>query len=247
MIEDNAQWLPTGSETATFDADYIIFSFGRGKPLSLLGGGGVLSTKELLPATRGTILPAPSGGGFFEDLKFLAYNALLHPNLYQLLNRNPLLKLGKTRYSALKLIQELDIYRMNLLKLNFQDFRRCGHDLEHTYHEELNKRNCINLIKGINTSRQMRLLRFPFLCPTQEVRNSILVKLMKNGLGATGLYQKALCDMQDTRHMVRFCHELQNSRSFASRLITLPIHPKVKPGHINRMVETIFHFCDEKH
>jgi len=51
IIEDNAQWFPDEGEVQDLDGDYVTFSFGRGKAVSILGGGLVATRKGI--ATRG--------------------------------------------------------------------------------------------------------------------------------------------------------------------------------------------------
>ncbi|CBL44145.1 Glycosyl transferase, group 1 [gamma proteobacterium HdN1] len=39
LIEDSAQWFPEGDPSTDFCGDLVVLSFGKGKPVSLLGGG----------------------------------------------------------------------------------------------------------------------------------------------------------------------------------------------------------------
>ena len=48
LIEDDAQYLPLDSEPASYCGDLVIHSFGRGKPVSLVGGGALLIRRPAL-------------------------------------------------------------------------------------------------------------------------------------------------------------------------------------------------------
>src|SRR5690606_34335161 len=98
LIEDDAQWFPEPLPAPPLEGDYICISFGRGKPVSLLGGG-LLLVKDSLP-TDWPIQPAADAGAALLP-KLLAYNALLRPAAYGLISRNPFLKLGQTVYKPL--------------------------------------------------------------------------------------------------------------------------------------------------
>ena len=48
LIEDNAQWFPELNNSDHLTGDFICLSFGRGKPVSLLGGGCLLVKETIL-------------------------------------------------------------------------------------------------------------------------------------------------------------------------------------------------------
>ncbi|RLA21594.1 MAG: hypothetical protein DRQ62_09345, partial [Gammaproteobacteria bacterium] len=120
LIEDSAQYFPGGEEQQDWQGDLIVFSFGRGKPVSLLGGGAVLANAEplleLLPQPKKSITTFRQRLTY--NLKVKLYNAIILPSLYWLPQSLPFLHLGETRYHTLQAIEVMDQQYMDLLPAN---------------------------------------------------------------------------------------------------------------------------------
>jgi dTDP-4-amino-4,6-dideoxygalactose transaminase len=190
VIEDNAQWFPSSVSEMEFQSDYVSFSFGRGKPMSLLGGGLLCSKAPIAIAASDFIeklVPSPR----LLWLKITAYNLLLTPQLYQLLNRNPLLSLGVTRYVPLEKIEHFDVYRRALLDENFT--LHCARDntVAQRY-DSVVVNNGVQQLAANCAVRQRQLLRYPLLCRDEISRNKLLQQLSKAGLGASPMYASAI-------------------------------------------------------
>src|SRR5690606_320674 len=89
LIEDNAQWYPTGRRPLV--ADYVCLSFGRGKPVSVMGGGALLRRIGIRPASlpfnpEHPPMPAGKSRGRWE---LALHNMLLNPLLYGLVSWMP--------------------------------------------------------------------------------------------------------------------------------------------------------------
>jgi dTDP-4-amino-4,6-dideoxygalactose transaminase len=240
LIEDNAQWFPDESETGSLAGDFVVFSFGRGKPVSLLGGGLLLSklSSALAPCSR-----AQQGqlAQYKTKFKFLAYNLLLLPQAYQLLARNPLIKLGETHYHPLLQIAAMDSYRHHLLAENIRAYRASRHitaALAAEYDRILATHNVSNQLLAVNSTRCARLLRYPLLLETPEQRDKLLAALTQQGLGATAMYQKPLEEIDRMMPMITTGNS-DNARSFAARLITLPLHSGVTKKHCELIASCI--------
>lgn len=240
LIEDNAQWFPDPEDLTTLSGDTVIFSFGRGKPLSLLGGGLMLikenvnfSVPEFSHATTSSLL---------LKLKYFTYNLLLKPQLYQLLNRNPLIKLGETRYHSLEPIHQLDNVRCSLLYPNLIKYWSQDRTGEKFFDEIFlsKKKNDLNILFSY---RRKRLLRYPLLLPNVKQRDRLLARLNRSGLGASVMYQKPLIEIEGVRAMVKSMGSQPNTISFAQRFITLPLHEKVTEQHLLRIAEHLY-TCD---
>ena len=236
LIEDNAQWFPDAEAFSSLMGDYVVFSFGRGKPLSLLGGGLLLAKAE--PQTNLaaylTEQPAPSSR---LKLKVSAYNLLLQPRLYQLLNRNPLLKLGETRYHSLTVVTPMDDQRRRLLPENFNRYSKRSQSREFAYDKQIPA--SVNCLDALTSPRRRRLLRYPLLVDDRLQRDLLLQKLRSAGLGATAMYQKPLPEIPGVEAMVDIRGNYNNARDFADRLITLPLHEGVDEKSFNRIINII--------
>ena len=115
LIEDSAQAFPDTERGTFWQGDLVVVSFGRGKPVTLLGGGAVLYRDsryaEFLPddEIHGVV---PSGHPLALRLQAMLYNLLLSPRLYWIPQALPFLHLGETRYHPLERILPMDDARV---------------------------------------------------------------------------------------------------------------------------------------
>lgn len=234
LIEDNAQWFPAHKQEAVFESDYVVFSFGRGKPLSLLGGGLLLALAPLSSHVNQQIVPSSSVSSLLP-LKIRAYNWLLQPHLYVLLNRNPLLHLGQTEYIALEKIQALDDFRASLLGENFHRYRERSTDIGEVYNSAVSVGG-LQKMQSLQSARARRLLRYPLLCASAARRDRLLARLQKEGLGATAMYPAAIDTISGVNGRVSVPAGLDNARHFAQCFISLPAHTGVTAYYRKKIV-----------
>ncbi|UZJ43909.1 DegT/DnrJ/EryC1/StrS family aminotransferase [Marinimicrobium sp. C6131] len=237
LIEDNAQWFPDASDNSRLTGDYVVFSFGRGKPVSLLGGGVLLHRKPLEAST-----PAPRSLSAAQRLrlrlKYAVYNQLLEPFYYQALSRNPLIKLGETRYSPLRSIEGMDDRRYSLLDRNIAQHRGRSRGAEQAYDQALGN---VNALTGLFSDRRRRLLRYPLLVPDAIAQQRIMATL--KGYGVTTLYQRSIDHFVNSGYLRKegLC---PNATDFASRLLTLPVHSRVTARHQALIISAILSELD---
>jgi dTDP-4-amino-4,6-dideoxygalactose transaminase len=229
LIEDNAQWFPAHKADAPADSDYTIFSFGRGKPLSLLGGGLLLARVPLAESVTAQIGAADTTSPLLP-LKIRAYNLLLSPRLYMLLNRNPFVRLGETKYIALEKIQTLDNFRYTLLSANFERYRARKSDLN-IYYDEVVFAGGLQQLSAIVTPRARQLLRYPLLCSSVASKDYLLARLGQLGLGATAMYPSSIDQIAGVDGLVCVPDAIVNAQNFARRFITLPMHAGVTQAY----------------
>lgn len=229
LIEDNAQWLPARKADVAADTDYTIFSFGRGKPLSLLGGGLLLARAPLVESVVAQIDAADTPSPLLP-LKMRAYNLLLSPRLYMLLNRNPFMRLGETKYIALEKIQALDNFRYALLNANFEHYLARKSDLN-IYYDETVLASGLQQLSATARSRARQLLRYPLLCASAASKDYLLTRLGQLGLGATAMYPSAIDQIAGVGGLVCVPDAIGNAQKFACRFLTLPMHTDVSLVH----------------
>src|SRR5690625_5572657 len=159
LIEYNAHLFPDASVTGELRGGFVILSFGRGKPVSLLGGGLLLFITD-----RGAALPTPDAPStetrIIGNLKRNLYNWLLRPQLYQWLNRNPLINLGQTIYQPLTHVQQMAPRKAQLLPTNIDAYRAKPRISEHAYDEFISNHN---QLRPPTPPPRPRLLRYPLL------------------------------------------------------------------------------------
>lgn len=232
LIEDNAQWFPVSEQDQEFFSDYVVFSFGRGKPLSLLGGGLLLSKEPLIDS----ITESENAGSGSYQLKIYAYNVLLHPRAYCFLNRAPFLKLGETRFHSLDKIESMSIKARALFDNNRKLYCQRKEGVISQYQQWFSE---IQRLEGIKTERKGRLLRYPLLLSNQTQRDTIFKQLQSNGLGASLMYQQELIRVEGVAGKVVSFSALTNAKSFAQRLLTLPVHSQVREKHLKKIREIV--------
>ncbi|HEX5513693.1 MAG TPA: DegT/DnrJ/EryC1/StrS family aminotransferase, partial [Gammaproteobacteria bacterium] len=193
LIEDSAQaYPPVGIDDQR--ADLVILSFGRGKPVSLLGGGAVLCREPMLAAC----LPKPagvSGSRRRTQLEISAYNCLRRPWLYWIPQALPL-GLGETRYQPLSSIAAMDPVRQQALGAAVERQRKQGDTIRRLRSGPARAGVGLTDLAAVCGSRQ-QLLRYPLLAPTAVDRERVVRALNRAGLGASALYGSVLPEVRD--------------------------------------------------
>lgn len=236
LIEDDAQWYPESLPAGEARGDLIGLSFGRGKPVSLLGGGALLVSEPLLPFVQGLPIADAIEPGSLFHWKTKAYNLLLRPQLYALLSRNPWLRLGQTQFKPLAAIRRLDEARQELLGENVEHYLHRSRALEQALAEVCADSPWIERDMAVSAgARRGRLLRYPLLCSDRLSRDTLWERLRRAGLGATAMYQQVLPEIAGVAERVATPVALQGAKFFADRLLTLPVHEGVAFSHLERL------------
>ena len=239
LIEDSAQTFPGKSETCIWQGDLVVLSFGRGKPVSLLGGGVILCKDKKLS----TQLPLPSTSSSDESivhyrLKTALYNAMVNPHLYWLPASLPFLHLGETRYHPLPDITGMGKMQKDLLSVNIEAYQARSLSTQRqisdmfTPFTESHPESCLELPKLCDTRPERPLLRYPVLLKG-EVRNRVLARLSANGLGGSPMYPAVLTAIEGLEQLLDSSIKYPNAVKFAANFITLPTHDGVRLKDIN--------------
>lgn len=237
LIEDDAQWFP--ESPVRLEGDAVCISFGRGKPVSLLGGGALLLrdgsfADAVAQQVAATIGPEAPGRLFASKVRL--YNALSRPWLYAAINRNPLLRLGRTVFKPLTAATALDARRHALLAINIgRHFARPQHAAQWL---SAGLPPALDLPARL-ADRRARLLRYPVLCADRAQRDALLARLQQAGLGATALYQRILPEVEGVGDQAEVRGPLTGAQVFADRLLTLPVHAGVTEKDVARMVKIL--------
>ena len=239
LVQDSAQALARPMD-AHWLGDYIIFSFGRGKPVSLLHGGAVLARDDVLaralpmPPLQAPVRRGQSGIAWRARL----YNLLSSAWLYWLPAGLPFLGLGATHYRPLVLIEAADPLLLEWLPANIQAHWRRGDDRQRSIHrilEELADNRFVDL-PGVCApdAAVPRLLRYPILVSDPEVRQRLFDCLGRCGLGASAMYPSSLPGVPGLERLFGGVSCAQ-ADSFSRQIVTLPVHSRVRARDIQRM------------
>lgn len=230
LIEDNAQWYP--EPASALQGDFVCLSFGRGKPVSLLGGGVLCAREPLSPAVTEHIRAQATDGTL--RLKAALINTLLRPRAYWLVNRNPMFELGKTVYESLAVIRGLDDMRQQSLDLAVSRYLQQDRQIETWLRGVVEAAPPVQNLE-IAENRWGRLLRFPLLCSNAETQARLQLTLDRAGLGVSAMYRRILPEIEGVRDKVRVTGDYPGARIFAERLLTLPVHAQVMPSARKRI------------
>lgn len=229
LIEDCAQWFPEGS----LSTETAVLSFGRGKPVNLLGGGALLVRK-------GARAKLPRLGRSRPEAalwaKAMIFNLSLTRWLYGWVTRLPGVRVGETIYRSVADPHEMDEKRLALANPNIQRWVQRIRWREDMFQEHLAKFSDITRLPDSLAPRSGRLLRFPILVPTRERRDAALALLDASGLGATSFYRRPLPEVENIPSSVARQGPFAGASRFADRLITLPLHDGVTRHDITRIV-----------
>jgi dTDP-4-amino-4,6-dideoxygalactose transaminase len=245
LIEDSAQVFPPFS-CGNGLADYLVLSFGRGKPINLMGGGALLIRKDHA-ANNTSVFSALSevtvSAGAAWRFKRWLFNLLLKRPLYGVMERVPFLGIGQTVFHPLASINRQTPIE-GLLEAGIEGFNhRKG--LGVVYSEalaELIGKGWVQLapecfgdvtLEGL-VPASSNLLRYSLLAPCREIRDKALLELNRGGIGASAFYSQALPAIDGVSELVAVdASVFPSACNFAERLITLPAHEDVCTGDIN--------------
>jgi dTDP-4-amino-4,6-dideoxygalactose transaminase len=238
LIEDSAQAFPVAGEHDFWSGDLVVLSFGRGKPVSLLGGGAVLYRKSG-PGLRLPEPPAGRSGRLHLRAKAALYNLLSAPRYYWILRGLPFLHLGETRYVPLPEISAMASATRDLLGENIVVYQMDNRDIRARLAAMLATladagTGFVNLPVACQTPARRRLLRYPLLVD-RACRDTCLERLQQRGLGASSMYPSVLPDIRGLEQPLAGQGDFPVAEDFASRILTLPTHRRVTDVDIDKM------------
>ena len=242
LIEDRAQSFPEEllDDTGSTLADMVLTSFGRGKPVNLMGGGLLLVAEQwqaLLQRWR-----EESGSrlslGLLSDLggkassityqcKARIFNTLLRPSVYYWLNLLPFLKLGATEYHPLLNISTISAGEARHAGSNILGYVNEDRSAELWYSAHLPGSAGVKLLPKVLASRAGRLLRYPLLISAPG-NDAMRGALLSSRLGVSPFYERALVDIPGIADKVEIADRVDGARQFARSLLTLPVHSGVR-------------------
>jgi perosamine synthetase len=196
LVEDCAQAfgnsvLGSPERKLGVQADAGFFSFGRGKPLSILHGGiAAVCSGDIFEVANDIYLNLgrPKKTGFLRYIMDLGlYNVFSRPSLYWIPERLPFLHLGETIYEP-----DFEIHKMSSFPKRLIDVMIGSMKQEQDIREK-NSSWYTNAFKDIGYIRKLPVtsfpyLRYPLLVENGELRNRLLVQLRSRGTGAALFY-----------------------------------------------------------
>jgi dTDP-4-amino-4,6-dideoxygalactose transaminase len=250
IIEDSAQLFPVGPTAGVWESDLVVLSFGRGKPISLLGGGAVLcrqdSLAECLPISEETKLEPDKiqseQARALYKIKIQLYNILLEPWAYGLLKLLPFLHLGETIYHPLEKIYSFEISRIGMLAANIEAYvsrERVQQDWLSTMLKSMVSADISDLTILGTDSIQLPILRYPVLVKNEALRDRLIDKMIKAGLGCSKMYPVHLPRINGIEDVFQKQGDFPQAMRFSKRLLTFPCHTGVSRKNIELMKDIL--------
>ena len=232
LIQDSAQYLPR--EPIAWPGDFIILSFGRGKPLNLLYGGALIAPRDAVLPTPMSPTPGPVRNRLLATRAAgLAFNLLTRPHAYWLLSHLPGTGLGEVSYTSLAACQCTPLPDRAWRRLGpaFVQYCRTPSYSRQIWAQAIEEwcSHGIEELCGPKSLPPLEPLRLALLAPDRNARDSIVAHFNRAYLGASRFYGTDLPHIESLPECVRQQGPFPNASRLAARLYTLPTHSLVGP------------------
>ena len=228
LIQDSAQFLPRVPRV--WPGDYVVLSFGRGKPLNLLFGGALIAPADpVRPLTRfparlswrDRILATPASA--------FAFNCLTHPNAYWALARFPGTHLGRVLYQPLGNSAPLPASAWSRVNDAFERYCLTPSYSSAPWEPVLAqwRQLGIHRLAGSPECADHEPLRLALVAPDRDARDTLVSALDGRGLGASCMYRSPLNQITGIPDVVVRQGPFPNASRLADRLFTLPTYQRV--------------------
>ena len=234
LIQDSAQHLPrTDTE---WPGDYVVLSFGRGKPLNLLHAGALVTTDAHEDSASAATQRFPIKTRFLAS-RFAAasFNVLTRPVPYGILSAVPWTGLGAVVYKPLHSVFCLPDRVARGVSAAFDLYRRVPAYRRKPWEPVLSEWHQwgIEELRSINRGPEPEPVRLALLAPDRASRDVLVTALERMGLGASRLYGSELPRVSGIPQSVRAQGPFPNAKRLADRLFTLPTHSLVSADSVH--------------
>jgi hypothetical protein len=240
LIQDSAQYLPR--ESIDWPGEYVVLSFGRGKPLNLLHGGALISPL----ADRDSISVPPAHYTARERLlssrvAAIAFNTLTRPTIYRIFSALPGTGLGEVTYKPLTNPAPLPERAWHQVATAFELYRQkpsFRQDIWAAAVEDWSDFGIVALACP-DSPLPAEPLRLTLLAPERVARDVLVDSLNRAGLGASRFYGSDLTGVAAVPEMVKRQGPFPNATALADRLFTIPTHALVTAATVHTTRELV--------
>ncbi len=239
IIEDAAQCFgfeEDGKKFGTF-GDIGFFSLGRGKSVSSVGGGIVITDRKDICKRLQKIfkdLPSPS---LLDNISFFIYglslSLFMHPQLYWIPSLLPFLGIGKTVYDpdfSIKKISPVQIGFFLSWKEKIKKIKEKRIYLTKYWAEFFEDKS--PFYSFVSKEKLKELIRFPLRVDDRKIRKKILNKGKRFGISKS--YPDSINNIEEIKeHFLG--KTFPNAKYIADHLITVPVHPFLKEKDIKKI------------
>lgn len=238
IVEDAAQAMGSerdGRKLGTL-GDVGFFSLGRGKALSTVEGGVILTGRDDLGAALAGQYAGLDDYGALQTLKIVLYalalSLLTRPALFWLPKALPFLRLGETIYDPEFPMRRLSGLQAGLAR-GWQPKLAALQCTRKTWVAEWQK-----ILKPIRKGAARPLLRYPVMLDSADEACRVVEESNRLGLGIAPSYPDAVHRVPELA--ADFAGEdFPAARDVAQRLVTLPVHGFVRGADRKRILRVI--------
>ena len=245
VVDNAAQALGSlrDGQLAGTRGDVGVFSLGRGKPISAIEGGLIVANaddiSQAVAQEVNRLRPKSPTHTVYMLLQLGVYAALLHPTRYWIPNAIPFLQLGTTTFEPTFPVHTLHTLARHLLLAQWDRLGALN---------EIRRSNAARITGGLGTSdifyfpqpassAQPAMVRLPVLAAHETTRQLAVSRLRGAGVGATCFYPSAICDIPGIQQFIAAPnYHCTKAECLSRTLFTLPVHPLVEQGDINRII-----------
>lgn len=207
--------------------DAGFYSFGRGKPLSLMHGGLLVTKSEEVLAEAQAIYLDLNHQGAFPTVRYgitlASYSLLSSPHAYWIPQRLPFLHLGETIFEPEFLRSEgtqlAGVLAGKMIK-SLEQEKEVRQANSEWYSANLSDTPWVEEVP----STRFPYLRYPLLVKDREMREEFLNLMMSQGTGAALFYPCPLNELPGLKEVLQDETIYPNARRLSDTLITLPVH-----------------------
>ena len=245
IVEDAAQAMGETMENRKLGTlgDISFFSLGRGKALSVVEGGIILTNRDDLAESLRDLVGRLPRYGVVTLLNLIfkaaAMMIFIHPRLYWVPRNLPFLKLGETLFEPHFPILKMSSFQAGLARNwrgkleKLRDARRKKTDRWIAILEA--SRNHGSYVLG---GQSPGLLRFPIRLSDKKNRESLLRESARQGMGIMPVYPTSINAIPELRGKIEG-GAFPVAESCASELVTLPTHGYLTEDDITELSKLI--------
>jgi perosamine synthetase len=228
-----------------------VFSFGRGKAVHGIGGGGLVINEanasaicsKISEALKRRISDCKIENSILEAMSSTATAAIFRifeiPYCYIIPARLPFLGLGQTKIEFNFSLRPQTLGKLLVAKVQAEqgswDVYQKNANL---WAEHLGKLKIAKPMFDIVTTSNVVLVRFPLIFGSSRQRELAYYKLTKAGLGVSKSYPCVVSEFSEFKeHIVEVSDS--NAKQVARRIMTLPVHRYLLVGDIKKTIEVL--------
>ncbi len=241
VVEDAAQAMGAewnGRMMGTL-GDVGLFSMGRGKAFSTVEGGVILTDNDPIGRAIEIRMGVIAGYGALDSLKLLLYavalSVLIHPLIYWLPKSLPFLKLGETHFDPTFPIRRLSPFQAGVAR-GWKTKLDALKEIRSKIAKQIADYGIMPL--GAPMGMIPDLIRYPVLLPDRDTKKRTLEESEGMGLGIADGYPDSIAGIDELKHLFEG-NGFPQAKDIAERLLTIPVHPFVRDGDIQKIVKLL--------